>query len=194
MTIRKLLMESLMSLVLGGCSSSFMSSSGTSAPGNGYGYNWDGGKPIYSVGNGGSDGVGKPLHHGTTTQDPHRDQPSAQPPAPPQRTKPTQPPQRTKPTQPPQRKPVTPHRTKPGTVPIDPGALHKPTRTPIDPGALHKPTRQPLDPGSSTPKPHKKPQPTVQLIPHIQPLPTPKPKDGVAAVLHRPTAHRTIVR
>jgi hypothetical protein len=163
MTIRGLLMTSLMSLALGGCSFSFMGSPSSAAPRNDYGsYGYGVGKPIASADYGQIDGRGKPLHRGSAASTDDRDEKPTVKPAAPQRTKPAKPPQRTKP---------APHRTKPTAAdptdtptrpgspdeptrrPLDPDSIVKPTRRPLEPDSIVKPTRRPLDPDSAKPSP-----------------------------------------
>jgi hypothetical protein len=212
MTIRGFLMTSMMSLVLGGCSVSFMGTPNSSAPGNNYGYGYAG-KPISSVDYGQADDLGKPLHHGSAPSANKPDsQPTAQPSAP-QRDEPVQPPRRTKPaphrtkpTQPGDTRPdPTDAPTRPGSTdkpptrrPVDPGSVDKqPTRRPVDPGSVDKsPTRRPVDPPSTKPDAPQRKAHLVPQVPHVRPKPaaTPKQRDGVAKLEHRVVLHRAPTR
>lgn len=158
MTIRELLMASMMSLVLGGCSISFMGTPTNSAPGYGYG---SAGKPMSLV-DYGQDDREKPLPRGSAKPGAEeRDEPAK----PPVRKKPA--PQRTKPTQ-----PADDTTDKPPTrLPTDDDSADKPapTRRPTD-STEKPPVRLPIDRAPTTkpdPSPRKKPQPVrnVRLKP-----------------------------
>ncbi len=172
MTIRKLLMASMMSLVLGGCSISFLGTPTNSAPGNNYGYDW-GGKPMSSV-DYGQDNREKPLPRGSAQSANDDDEPTAKPTAP----------QRDEPVKPPVRKKPAPHRTKPtqpdaqpdpSDTPTRPSTDKPPTRRPIpipsDSDSVDKPSpRRPVD--RPTTKPDDSPRKKPQLVRHVQPKPT----------------------
>lgn len=158
MTIRELLMASMMSLVLGGCSISFLGTPTNSAPGNNYGYDW-GGKPMSSV-DYGQDDREKPLHPTANPSAPQRDEPAT----PPVRKKPA--PQRTKPTQPdaqpdPTDTPTRPSADKPTRPSTDKPSARRPIPIPRGGDSVDKPSpRRPVDRPSTKPdeSPRKKPQ------------------------------------
>jgi hypothetical protein len=190
MTIRELVMASMVALALGGCSVTFASTPSAS-PGNNYGYDW-GGKPISSVDH--HYGDGKPLHRGSTPKanDPD-DEPASKPSAPqddepaqrkkpPRRTKPTDPDTRPDTDRPPTRRPVDR-----GGQSLDPDD-HPPTRRPVDRGGQsldpddHRPTRRPVDRGGQSLDPDDKP-PTRRPVDRGTALdpdkaPTRRPVDG----------------
>jgi len=172
MTIRELLMASMMSLVLGGCSISFLGTPTNSAPGNNYGYDW-GGKPMSSV-DYGQDDREKPLH------------PTAKPSAP----------QRDEPATPPVRKKPAPQRTKPTQPDAQPDAQPDPTDTPTRPSA-DKPTRPSTDkPTGRRPIPIPIPIPipsegdSVDKPSARRPIPIPRGGDSV----DKPSPRRPVDR
>jgi hypothetical protein len=160
MTIRELVMASMVALALGGCSVSFMGTPTSSSPGYNYGYG-SAGKPLASA----DYGQGKPLHHGSADDD------DAQPRVP-KGDDSTKPAERKKPeptTKPPTRDPIDPPPTKPDTRKPKP----EPTKVPPE---LRKPTTR-----KPNPEPTKVP-PELRKPTTRKPKPEPVPglRDGTA--------------